>query len=363
MGKDLLDDAYGRFYELPLVLAQLGVEVQGLCASYRRRREGLHACRGEGAQVAWHAINVPPFVPWSLYRWSDALEQRLKAFRPDVVWACSDSFHAIQGVRLQRRFSVPCVVDLYDNFEGYPATAIPGVRPWFRASVRQAAALTCVSRALARYVQTSYGARGETLVLENGVSAGFRRLDRLACRQRLGLPPSARIIGTAGAIDAQRDIDVLFRAFLELARTNENLYLLLAGRVGRGTRIPGHRRIVYLGERPLDEVPSVIGAMDVSVVCNKRSAFGEYCFPQKLYEIIACGVPPLVANTSGVADLLENSPLNRYEPGSVDSLVQGVQALLEQPSLPPISAVSWKQHGEALRAFLARIASLESPDA
>ena len=41
MGKDLLDDAYGRFYELPLELAALGHEVRGVCASYRRREEGL----------------------------------------------------------------------------------------------------------------------------------------------------------------------------------------------------------------------------------------------------------------------------------------------------------------------------------
>jgi hypothetical protein len=88
------------------------------------------------------------------------------------------------------------------------------------------------------------------------------------------------------------------------------------------------------------------------VVCNKRSAFGEYCFPQKLYEVIACGVPPLVANTAGVAELLDRAPRNRYEPESVTSLVQGVEALLAAPAMPPISPVSWKQHGARLSEFL-----------
>ena len=141
----------------------------------------------------------------------------------------------------------------------------------------------------------------------------------------------------------------------QLAERRRELYLLLAGRRIGNLRIPSHERIVHLGQLPLAEVPHVIGAMDVAVVCNKRSLFGEYCFPQKLYEILACGIPPLVANTAGVAELLAQAPRNRYEPESVGSLVQGIEALLERPAMPPIAPVSWAQHGVALAAFLARV--------
>lgn len=353
MGKDLLHDAYGRFYELPLELAALGHEVRGVCASYRRREEGLFDRRSGGAEVSWHAVNVRPIAPWTLYRWAHAIERQIKSFKPDVLWACSDSFHAIVGAAFQSRHGVPCVVDLYDNFESYVGTAIPGVRPWFRASVRRAAGVTCVSRPLERYVHAAYGVQRPTMVLENGVSGDFRPLDRLACRARFGLPEAAKIIGTAGALDAGRGVEVLFQGFLRLAEKRPDLYLLLAGRVGRDALIPVHPRVAHLGQLPLAEVPYVIGAMDVSVICNKRSAFGEYCFPQKLYEVIACGVPPLVANTPGVAELLERAPRNRYEPESVDSLVQGVEALLAAPTMPAISPVSWKEHGARLADFLA----------
>lgn len=351
MGKDLLDDAYGRFYELPLELAERGHEVRGVCASYRPRREGVH-----NAQVSWLSRNVSPLAPWSVPQWTRAVAREARRFKPDVIWACSDSFHAIVGVGIQRRLGMPCVVDLYDNFESYGATAIPGVRPWFRARVRQAAGVTCVSHALERYIRSNYRVQGETTVLENGVSRAFRPLEREACRRRLGLPLGAKIIGTAGAIDAQRGIEVLFEAFFQLAPRRPELYLLLAGPRAPNVRIPSHQRIVHLGQLPLDEVPYVIGAMDVSVICNKRSAFGEFCFPQKLYEVVACGVPPLVANTSGVAELLARAPRNRYEPESVGSLLNGIEALLAEPVLAPINPVSWKQHGEHLSQFLARVA-------
>lgn len=355
-GKDLLDDAYGRCYELPLELAARGHDVRGICASYQARSEGVFERRRGAAQVSWHALNVRPLAPWSFYRWARAIEMLGGSFRPDAIWACSDSFHAILGVRAQRRFGVPCVVDLYDNFESFLATAVPGVRPWFRASVRQAAGVTCVSRALERFVRERYALRGQTLVLENGVSPEFRPLDRAACRRRFGLPGGARVIGTAGAIDAARGTETLFQAFLQLAPKHPELHLLLAGHVSGSIRIPTHERIRYLGQLPLAEVPQVIGAMDLAVVCNRRSAFGEYCFPQKLYEILACGVPPLVAATAGVAELLEQAPRNRYEPDSVASLAQGIEALLARPELPPVAPVAWAQHGARLSAFLEHIA-------
>lgn len=356
-GKDLLDDAFGRCYELPLELATHGHEVHGVCASYRPRPEGLVHRRRGGAQVFWHALNVHPLAPWSFYRWTQTLHTHAATFKPDMIWACSDSFHAILGVRLQRRLGVPCVVDLYDNFESFAASAVPGVTAWFRSSVRQAAGVTCVSRALERHIRKHYDdVCGKTTVVENGVSAEFRPLDRSACRRRWGLPPAAQVIGTAGAIDRGRGVETLFQAFLKLAGRRPELHLLLAGPVAGNVRIPAHERIRHLGELPLAEVPHVLSAMDVAVVCNRRSPFGEYCFPQKLYEIIACGVPPLVADTAGVAEFVERAPRHRYEPESVASLAQGIEALLDRPERPTVAAVSWQQHGARLSAFLEQVA-------
>jgi len=34
MSKDLIDDRFGRFREIPLALGQTGHKVQGLCLSY-----------------------------------------------------------------------------------------------------------------------------------------------------------------------------------------------------------------------------------------------------------------------------------------------------------------------------------------
>jgi glycosyltransferase involved in cell wall biosynthesis len=320
------------------------------------RREGEFKASRAGGEVSWQARNVRPFSPASLYGWLRAAQDTVRSFRPDVVWACSDSFHAIVGVHVQRHGDVPCVTDLYDNFESYPGSRVPGVRALFRSAVKRAAGVTCVSDALQRYVRVTCRADGPMVVLENGVTPQFRPLDQAACRRLLGLPASAAIIGAAGAINASRDIGTLFAVFLRLAEHRPDLHLVLAGPIGRGTRIPSHERIVYLGQRPLSDIPFVICAMNLSVICNKRSPFGEYCFPQKLYETIACGVPPLVANTSGVEEMLRASPMNRYEPESMVSLQEGVERLLAKPVLPAIHAKSWSEHGTALSSLLESVA-------
>jgi glycosyltransferase involved in cell wall biosynthesis len=217
-----------------------------------------------------------------------------------------------------------------------------------------------VSRALQHYVQEQYSTHAPVLIMENGVSAEFRPLDRTDCRRRLGLPVSARVIGMAGAIGRARGTDVLFDAFMRLAQNDPDLYLLLAGPVIDNTLIPSHDRLIYLGQRPTAEVPHIIGAMDISVVCNNRSTFGDYCFPQKLYEIIACGVPPLVATTAGIADLLEEFTRHVYEPNSISSLISAIETLFKEPSMPGIKPVTWAQHSTKLLRFLNDVASRSS---
>src|ERR1043166_6654554 len=111
MAKDLLDDRFGRYRELPLELARRGHEVRGICLSYRARTAGRFddaAVDGKAA-VAWLAVNLKDIDAYLKHagKW-------MKDFRPDVVWAGSAAFHVFicrrrqSGGRVARR-----------KFEGY----------------------------------------------------------------------------------------------------------------------------------------------------------------------------------------------------------------------------------------------------
>jgi glycosyltransferase involved in cell wall biosynthesis len=355
MGKDLLDDRFGRFRELPLGLARLGHEVAGLAFSYRRREEGatLDSDRSETHGVMWHSINATNgFAP----QLGKAVRQALKLakdFKPDLIWACSDAYQAIFGVWLARRIETRCVIDLYDNFEAFQASRLPGVLPLFRNAVKAADGVTCFSKRLASYVMQSYLRTKPTAVIENGTRKDFfYPRDQKECRQRLNLPENARIIGTAGALDTSRGIATLFQAFELLAVEFEDLHLALAGPRKRRLRLPNGRRLHDLGVLPHEEVPTFFNSLDVGVVCYRQSPQGEYSFPQKAYEIMACRVPLMAAAVGTMIELLGEYPQCLYEPGSPESLAEGIRWQLKNRTVVDAGVPAWTDSAKRLHDFL-----------
>ena len=354
-GKDLLDDRYGRLYEIPAGLASRGHAVVGVALSYRRRNEGWY--RDDTSQypgsvrsadrvadgfaggtellsvdqlgVVWLGLNA---LPWGIWRYPQQLARTAIGFQPDIVWACSDAFHAIIGALFSRATGVPLVIDLYDDFESFAATRLLGVGPAFRAACRRAACLTVVSQTLRDHVVATYGIRGTVTVIGNGIRRDlFHPRDCQQARANLGLPLDARLVGTAGAISADRDIATLFDAFLALADSDPALYLVFAGpRDGTPARY-SHPRIIDLGLLPLERVPELLSALDVAVVCNQDSAFGRHCFPLKFHEIIACGTPVVAACVGDIATILAAEPKRLYRPGDTAGLARRIAEQMDTP--------------------------------
>ena len=349
---DLIDDRFGRLRELPLGLAGIGQEVRGLCLSYRPRDEGRRPDIRAGARVDWESFNLRRLPPWGSGTYWKALDVIDRDFRPDLVWACSDMFHAVLAGPVARRMKAALVIDLYDNFESFPAARIPGLRLLFRRALRRADGITCVSRPLAEYVRDTSACRCPVAVIENAVPAEkFRPLDKTDCRRGLGLPAEGLLIGTAGAISHSRGISALFAAFEQLARQKADAHLVLAGTRDKGVRIPENPRIHYLGMLPPATIPVFLSALDISVICNRASAFGRYCFPQKFYESIACGRPIVAAKTGVLEDLLKNYPDLLFEPENGERLLQALHRQIEKPLIPPIEPPSWTQRTGQLNDF------------
>ena len=358
MGKDLLDDRFGRFRELPLELARLGHEVQGISLSYRPRSVGtiVDSTPSRDGQVLWHALNlVGGFLP-VLGSYLRRAKHLLRDFHPDVVWACSDAFHAVFGYRLSKKYQTKCIVDLYDNFETFGGTKLPTVLPLFKRAVRGADGVTCFSQRLAQRIIRTYPRLKPTAVIESGVNLEwFFPQDRMLCRRRLGLPEDAIIIGTAGALHSSRDIHSLFRAFKMLAAENGRLHLAVAGPRERGLQIPDGPRVHDLKHLPHGQVPAFINSLNLAVSCYSDSAQGRYSFPQKVYEILACHVPLVAASVGTMQDLLKDQPKCLFEPGNPESLTAAVRSQLQSPIHLDISVPTWAQLAKHLEGFFERI--------
>jgi glycosyltransferase involved in cell wall biosynthesis len=351
-GKDLLDDRYGRLFELPAALAARGHEVVGVALSYRSRAEGWRQWP-DHPLLGWHSINA---APWGGTRYPAELLSIARDFRPDLIWACSDVPHALIGWWLKNRLHRPLVIDLYDNFESFGLSRLPGMTALLRGACRRADGLTLVSGTLDEYVASRYGVTAPRLVLGNGVPKGlFFPRDRHAARERLRLPDNARLIGTAGAISAGRGIADLFKAFHRLALEDQNLWLVHAGHCDATPAQHRHPRIIDLGILSQERVADLFSALNVAVVCNLDSPFGRYCFPQKLYEIIACGAPLVAASIGDVANLLQAHPECLYPPGDYRALAVRIKHHLAHAKTKSVKPITWTQRGMQLEAFFLSI--------
>jgi glycosyltransferase involved in cell wall biosynthesis len=358
MGQDLLDDRFGRFRELPLELARLGHTVRGITLSYRNRIEGLFDDVGAsgGARVTWDSVNLLSRFRPALKNYTRRARATMKEFQPDIVWTCSDAYHAIFGYWLARKFQSRCVIDLYDNFEAFTASQIPGIRTLFRRSVRETEGVTCFSARLADYVACAYPRSAATAVIENGVRADiFHPQDRTNCRRALGLPENATIIGTAGALDSSRGIDTLFRAFEMLSSTGSQIHLALAGPRKRGLRIPIGSQVHDFDRLPHEKVGAFINALDLAVICYRESALGRHSFPQKAYEIIACQAPLVAAAVGSMNDLLSEYRQCLYEPENASSLTQVIARQLQARTVIGLPAPSWSDSARQLADFFEHV--------
>jgi glycosyltransferase involved in cell wall biosynthesis len=120
-------------------------------------------------------------------------------------------------------------------------------------------------------------------------------MNKLQCRENLSLPLNARLVGTAGAINKKREVNLLFDAFNQLKLKYADLHLVVAGQRDRSIQIPGDSRVFDFGTIPFERVPLLINALDVAVVCYADDDYGKYCFPQKTREFMACNVPVIAA--------------------------------------------------------------------
>jgi teichuronic acid biosynthesis glycosyltransferase TuaC len=358
MAKDLIDDRFGRFRELPLELARLGHEVRGLSLSYRNRPEGAFTDEGDSARasVTWHSVNLLNGFSLALGTYPRRAIALAREFQPDVIWACSDAYHAIFGNWLAKHMRTRCVIDLYDNFETFTASRFPGVLPLFRLAVKSADGVSTFSRRLAQHVSRTYARTKPTSVIENGIRKDlFYPQDRDECRRRLGLPERARIIGTAGALDKGRGVEALFKAFEILAAEADDLHFALAGPRQRGLRIPTGPRVHDFKELPHATVPVLINALDLAVVCYRRSAQGEVSFPQKAYEILACRVPLVAAAVGSMNELLATHPECLFEPDYPLSLTAAARRQLENRTAVDVPTPSWADSARQLADFFGQV--------
>lgn len=344
MGKDVILDRYARLYEIPRQLARLGHTVECICLDYRRgTRSGRCEHDATPGTLSWIA-HSPGFLGAGMASYPWRALRRLRVFAPDLVIGASDIPQVALGAWLAKRLQVPFVADLYDNFEGFGQARMPGMVPLLRHAVRQALLVLATSEPLRRFVEGVYRPAGEVVAMPSSVDKSvFHPRDRGACRKAFGLPLDAKLLGTAGGLHADKGVMTLYEAWARLRDRVPDAHLVLAGPHEAALPPPSGARVHYLGALAHDRVAELFGALDVGAICVQDTPFGRYCFPQKAYEMLACGLPVVAANVGAMGDLLAGTPACLYRTGDSADLAERLQSQLDSPVTPQVPIKDWRE--------------------
>lgn len=342
MSKDVILDRYARLYEIPFQLARLGHDVRGFCLSYQRQAEGHWEHEALPGKLTWESRSPGRLFLPGLLAYPHHLLRDLREFSPDLLIGASDIPHVALSAWLAKRLGIPLAVDLYDNFEGFGQARIPGMVAALRHAVRGAALVTTTSEPLRQLVVNDYRAQGEVIAMPSTVDKTiFHPLDRAACRRALGLPADAMLIGTAGGLHRDKGVDALYAAWELISTQSPEAHLVLAGPIDSGFPPPSDERVHYLGLLPHARTAELFSALDVGVIYLRDTLFGRYCFPQKAYEMLACGLPVAAAKVGVMTHLLSSAAAGLYRPDDAVDLARAVFAQLSHPEIPDISIDDW----------------------
>ncbi len=342
MGRDLLTSPYGRFYHLPRILAEKGHEVHLLLLGYKRELDVSICAYG----LNWVSVSLFRMGP---VRYISEASRLVRSIAPDWVIGFSDTYYGILAQKLGDRYGVRSLIDAYDNYEGY----IPWLKPlhWaWRRSLSKATLVTAAGPGLVEHLQRSRPGK-PTIVVPMAVDpTGFSYMDRAACREDLGLPLDKKLIGYCGGVFSNRGIGVLFDAFRQLAKARSDVALILSGRKDKRARLPTEAR--WLGYLPGAAVPKLLNSLDVLVVNNRLSKFGNHSHPVKLYEAMSCGTPVVVSETPATRWILKDHPELLVTPEDPRRLREKIENALALDRVDYGPQPDWRTNCEVLEHAL-----------
>jgi glycosyltransferase involved in cell wall biosynthesis len=341
-GKDLLERPYGRFYYLPKILSKKGHEVHILLLGYYNEPRISEQKDG----INWTSISLFKHGPFGYLR---EAEKIIKKIEPDWIIGFSDIYYGILAQRLGAKFNINSLIDSYDNFESY----IPWLKPLHAQWRKSLSKATLVSAAGPSLVDLLAKSRPDkpTATIPMAADPLFQPMDKIECRKRLGLPLYKNLIGYSGSsIHASRGVNILFMAFYALKREVSDIELVLTGRKGRNIKIPSEAN--WMGYIPDEQMPLLMNSLDVLVVINQPSAFGNYSYPVKLYEAIRCKVPVAVSETLSTKWIMRQKSELLVKPGNADDLCKKIKSALYLGRIEYNEQLGWEEIGSELEILL-----------
>ncbi len=258
------------------------------------------------------------------------------------------------GIRAARRRGIPIILEVNDSATVYR------VRPLFfrriamaieRSVFRKASGLVFVSGVFRDRARAAHPDMAPAIVTPNAANIDkftFTQAQRDEARARYGLEGSV-VCGYLGAFVPWHAIDRFVHRIADRLAENPHLKLLL---VGDGATFPALKafvasrglseQVILTGRVGHDAVPGLLAAMDMAILPSA----GDYTSPVKLFEFMACGVPPVAPDFEPIKEVLVEDRTGWMF--RADDLDEAVRQVLERSR----DTAALSRVGAAARAYV-----------
>jgi len=314
------------------------------------------------------------FDGWSMALASVGLMRKLKRQGVQLIDAHFTYPDGEAATRLGRWLGLPATITLRGT--EVPHSKNPVLRPRLSRTLKSAARVFSVSDSLRRLAIELGAAVEKTEVVGNGIDTErFQPVARAAARARFGLPDSAKVLISVGALVERKGMHRVIEVLPALLKHHPDLhYLIVGGASPEGdnrteltaqvARLGLANHVHFLGALPPDELKWPLSASDVFVLATRNEGWANV-----FLEAMACGLPVVTTDVGGNAEVVCREELGSIVPfGDSAALQQVLDAALKKEwdhsaILDYAQANQWeKRVTQLLQAFAPLLANASNPE-
>ena len=278
-------------------------------------------------------------------QWADRIAETVPGAD---IWQAEGMITLPVALALRRRFGGRVVYDARDlQVESSRFARLPG--PWRRLLARRerdwARAADATITANEPYADVLLRTLGlQSTVIFNGplsrtAEGEPRGIDpAIPVRDRLGIPPSTRIVLYLGNVAPGRGVEQLCRAMVDVPDAT----LLVVGPGGafrerlraEAAELPAADRIRFLPGVPPEEIPAWTAAADVAAMAIQPTTLNHrLTTPTRLFDALGAGVPVVASDLPGMAAIVRETGAGVLcDPTDPASIAGALRAVLDAPA-------------------------------
>lgn len=326
-GKDMVMQDFGRQIRLFENVAKAGHQVDFFVPDYRK-------CERKDMRLNGMNFYIRAYSLLGHFRFMNDLNSLIKKEEYDYIIGTTDPLLGILGFYISKKHGAKYIYDMQDEYSCYSSYKIPFVKWIDRKAVIGSDIVITVSDSLKKLV--NYYRKKPTFTIQNGINLSSFKIKNKKNKKKLGLP-DGKIIIYVGEISKFKGVDILVDAFNEAKKSFPNTFLLLSGPV---TDVDIKKEGIIYRKLPLrEQVIEALSIADVAVLPNIRNKFSEYCFPYKLSEYMAAGIPIVATEVGDASLILSDFRSSLCKPSDKYDMAAKISKLLLSSAKPDYSKI------------------------